>query len=527
MFLNIFALITAISISGVAAYYSIVGLTAIFSGVFIPIIIMGTVLEVGKIVTTVWLHVHWNKVGWVIRYYLSTAVIVLMFITSMGIFGFLSRAHIDATSSVGDNQLIIEQLDQQIAVERQRITDSQRVIAQMDSAINNILNQSSNAKTVENQRGGQIANQANTLRNAQKKERDALNKTIDDTNKRIAEINSQKLKLQQEQAKTEAEVGPIKYIAQLIYGDQINKDLLERAVRWVIIIIVAVFDPLAVCLILAVTMSLTFSRRDDNAQEIRSQDNNTSEGKGQSTATIGESGADSQSNSSNTEPANQVIEVPVDRLVVEYKTIEVEKIVEVPVEVEVIKTITVERPVEVIKEVEVEKVIEVIKEVEKIVEVPIEVIKEVEKIVEVIKEVQVEDHTRMFELAREIDNLLAELKNKDHAIGKLRAQVEILEHPEDFIVNDGVFGKILPGQGTTGQLFVQYSANGLSVYKWNGDSWLVVDKEQNSSYLLDDPVTDGIITTLATGELDWEVLTPREQEALEPLLKDDFKIARR
>ena len=236
MFLNAFALVTAISISGVAAYYSIVGLTAIFSGVLIPIIIMGTVLEVGKIVTTVWLHVNWNRISWAIKYYLSIAVVVLMFVTSMGIFGFLSRAHIDATSGVGDNQLIIEQLDQQIAVERQRIADSQRVIAQMDAAINNILNQSSNARTIENQRGGQIANQANTLRNTQKKERDALNKTIDDTNKRIAEINQQKLKLQQEQAKTEAEVGPIKYIAQLIYGDTVNKDLLERAVRWVIII---------------------------------------------------------------------------------------------------------------------------------------------------------------------------------------------------------------------------------------------------------------------------------------------------
>jgi hypothetical protein len=506
MFLNIFALITAISISGVAAYYSIVGLTAIFSGVFIPIIIMGTVLEVGKIVTTVWLHVHWHKVGWIIRYYLSIAVIVLMFITSMGIFGFLSRAHIDATSGVGDNQLIIEQLDQQINVERQRIIDSQRVIAQMDTAINNILNQSSNARTIENQRGGQVANQANTLRNTQKKERDALNKTIDDTNKRIGEINSQKLKLQQEQAKTEAEVGPIKYIAQLIYGDQINKDLLERAVRWVIIIIVAVFDPLAVCLILAVTMSLTFSRRDKDAQDIRSQDEKESSGESESGTTIGESRADSQGPIR--APAETIIqyvdrevivEKPVDRLIVEYQTIEVEKIIEVPVEVEVIKTITIERPVEV------------------------EVIKEVE--VEVIKEVY--DHVRMFELAKEIDILLGELKNKDHTIGKLRAQVEILEHPEDFVLNDSVYCKSLPMEGTTGQLFVQYSANGLSVYKWNGDSWLVVDKEQNSSYLLDDPVTDGIITTLATGEIDWEVLTPREQEALEPLLKDDFKIARR
>jgi hypothetical protein len=484
---------------------------------------MGTVLEVGKIVTTVWVHSNWNKINWAIKFYLSVAVVVLMFITSMGIFGFLSRAHIDATSSVGDNQLIIEQLDQQITVERQRITDSQRVIAQMDSAINNILSQSSNAKTIENQRGGQIATQANTLRNQQKKERDALNKTIDDTNKRIGEINSQKLKLQQSQAKIESEVGPIKYIAQLIYGDTVNKDLLERAVRWVIIIIVAVFDPLAVCLVLAVTMAINYSKRKQD-EEIRSQNQIVDSTTDTTTETVKSStedgaGADSSttsdSKSETSEP--EVIEKIVDRLVIEYKTIEVEKIVEVEVPVEVFTRVEVEVPVEVEKIVEVE----VIKEVEKIVEV--------EKTVEVIKEVKVEDHERMLELAREIDNLLSELKNKEHTIGKLRAQIEILEHPEDFIVDSAVFGKDIPTHSMkeTGQLFVQLTAYGLVIHKWNGYSWIHVDKEQNSSYLLDDPITDGIITSLAIGELDWESLTSKEQQAIEPLLKDDFKLGRK
>ena len=520
--LNLLALLTAISISGVAAYYSIVGLTAIFSGVFLPIVIMGTVLEFGKIITTVWLHINWDRVGWAIRSYLSIAVVVLMFVTSMGIFGFLSRAHIDATSSVGDNQLIIEQLDQQIAVERQRITDSQRVIAQMDSAINNILNQSSNAKTIENQRGGQIANQANTLRNNQKKERDALNRTIDDTNKRIAEINSQRLKLQQSQAKVESEVGPIKYIAQLIYGDNINKDLLERAVRWVIIIIVAVFDPLAVCLILATTMSLSYKKETEDAQAIRSQvveedirrSKSTEDGSNERTNNQGPelSSVIEQSGISNQQPPTiqyvdrEVIrEIPV----IEYKTIEIEKIVEVEKPIEIFTRVEIEVPIEVEKIVEVEKIIEV------------------EKIVEVIKEVQVEDHSRMLELAREIDNLLGELKNKDHVIGQLKAEIVILENPADFVVNDAVFGKSLPVEGTTGQLFVQNNSNGLTVHKWNGDKWILVDKEQNDSYLLDDPITDGIITSLATGELNWEFLTTREQNAIEPLLKDNFKFARR
>ena len=326
MFLNLIALLTAISISGVAAYYSIVGLTAIFSGVFLPIVIMGSVLEVGKIVTTVWLHTNWERVGWTIRAYLSIAVVVLMFVTSMGIFGFLSRAHIDATSSVGDNQLIIEQLDQQITVERQRITDSQRVIAQMDAAINNILSQSTNAKTIENQRGSQLASQANTLRNNQKKERDALNKTIDDTNKRIGEINNQKLKLQQSQAKTEAEVGPVKYIAQLIYGDTINKDLLERAVRWVIIVIVAVFDPLAVCLILAITMAMKVRKKEQEDGKIsRSQDTNEDSNRTTESKAIGEDDSNSkgivpeQASEVRIEIREVIKEIPV----IEYKTIEV------------------------------------------------------------------------------------------------------------------------------------------------------------------------------------------------------------
>ena len=500
--LNILALITAICISGVAAYYSIVGLTAIFSGVFIPIIIMGTVLEFGKIITTVWLHTHWERVGWIIRGYLMTAVVVLMFITSMGIFGFLSKAHIDATGSVGDNQLIVEQLDQQIAVERQRIADSQRVIAQMDTAINNILNQSSNAKTIESQRGGQIANQASTLRNNQRKERESLNKTIDDTNKRIAEINSQKLILQQSQARVEAEVGPIKYIAQLIYGDSINKDLLERAVRWVIIIIVAVFDPLAVCLILAVTMAISVNKKErehEIRQEVGSKNNEEDSRRTQEETATRDISGDTQGAvpAPIAEPVIQYIdrEVIVEKIievpVVEYKTIEVEKIVEV------------EKPVEIFTRVEVE----------------------VEKIVEVIKEVH--DHDRMFELAREIDNLLGEMKNKDHIIGQLKAEIVILENPDDFVVNDAVFGKTLPIGGTTGQLFVQNSSTGLQVHKWNGDNWIPVDKTQNDSYLLDDPITDGIITSLATGELSWDLLTTREQEAIEPLLKDNFKFARR
>ena len=123
MFLNFIALLTAISISTVAAYYSIYGLTAIFSGVFWPIVIMGGVLEVGKIVTTVWLHTYWRDLKLFLKMYMSLAVVVLMFITSMGIFGFLSRAHIEVTSQAGSGDLLIKQVEQSIAIETKKIED--------------------------------------------------------------------------------------------------------------------------------------------------------------------------------------------------------------------------------------------------------------------------------------------------------------------------------------------------------------------------------------------------------------------
>jgi len=169
MFLNILALLSAVSISGVAAYYSIAGLTAIFSGAVIPIIIMGGVLEFGKIITTVWLHQNWNRVNFIVKWYLALAVLVLMFVTSMGIFGFLSRAHIETTSSVGDNTLLIEQIDQNLGVEQQRIKDNQALIKQMDDAVNGLLNSGASNATKDNNRTATLTAQATKLRDSQKK----------------------------------------------------------------------------------------------------------------------------------------------------------------------------------------------------------------------------------------------------------------------------------------------------------------------------------------------------------------------
>lgn len=249
MLFGIFVLIVALGLSAVAAYYSIVGLVAIFAAAAIPIIVMGSILEVAKITVTIWLHQYWDRCQWMMKTYLTIAVVMLMFITSMGVFGFLSRAHIEQTLSVGSNGVLIADIDRQIAVHERVISDANTVIAQLDQAVQSLID----AQRIRGA-GGSLA-----VREAQKTERDTLAASIAEANAAISVLAEQKLPLLQSQQQLEAEVGPLKYIAALIYGDSPSHDLLENAVRWVIILIVAVFDPLAVMMVLAATESFKWA----------------------------------------------------------------------------------------------------------------------------------------------------------------------------------------------------------------------------------------------------------------------------
>ena len=517
MMLNYIALLTALSISGVAAYYSIYGLTAIFSGVFWPIVIMGSVLEVGKIVSTVWLHTYWHHLKLSLKAYMSLAVVILMFITSMGIFGFLSKAHIEVTSQAGGGDLLIQQVDQNIAIEQQRITDARKVMAQMDDAVAALLKGSGANAERDNNRTANMTTQATKLRDSQKKERESLNASIDTANNRIAELSRQKLKLNQEQLKMEAEVGPIKYIAQLIYDDTASKDMMERAVRWVIIVIVAVFDPLAVAMVLGVTMVMNNRRREHELVE--HEPVRDSEG-------------------------TRDIELPVGVERVLERVVEVEVPVELIREVEVIKEVPVEviREVEVIKEVPVEVLVPdteleqelaealvmledalnkpaKVQYVDRIVEKTVEVIKEVP--VEIIKEVQVTDTTNLNALTRELDNLLQENLRKENQIHALKAELKIKDQESagvaadefDAVVNTSLLGTQLPDSGEIGQLYLNVKTEKL--YKYTGTDWLEVDKQMNSSYTMDEHWQNYKLGQLTRGEAEWDDLTVAEQTALE------------
>ena len=132
-------LLVAIAISGVAAWYSIAGLMAIFSAASISIAVMGSVLEVGKLVTTSWLYQNWRTVPFLLKTYLTIAVVTLMLITSMGIFGYLSKAHIDQTLGNGDNTIQIVELESQISNEQRRIDDAKLVTSQLDAAVQTLI----------------------------------------------------------------------------------------------------------------------------------------------------------------------------------------------------------------------------------------------------------------------------------------------------------------------------------------------------------------------------------------------------
>jgi hypothetical protein len=239
-------LLVALSLSSVAAWYSIIGLTAIFAGAVIPVIIMGGILEIGKITTTVWLRKYWHRAGWLLKLYLVPAVIALALLTSMGIFGFLSKAHMDQGITSGDSQAKLSLYDEKIKTQRDNIELARKALTQMDNQVDQRLSRGDSENSAE---------RAVQIRRQQAGERTKLQKEIGDAQKEIAKLNEERAPIAAENRKIEAEVGPIKYIAALIYGDNADNNTLEAAVRWVIILLVIVFDPLAIALVLAANAS--------------------------------------------------------------------------------------------------------------------------------------------------------------------------------------------------------------------------------------------------------------------------------
>ena len=247
-------LLAALSLSAIAAFYSIAGLAAIFAAAVVPIIVMGSILEISKLVVASWLYRNWDDLPKLLKSYFLIAVVILMCLTSMGIFGFLSKAHLDQGVPTGDVQAKIELIDEKIKSEKEIINESRATLAQLDKQVNETINRTAGDTTT---RG---IDRSVVIRKQQTKERKQLYEAINAAQSEVAKLQQEKTPLSQQARQIEAEVGPIKYIAALIYGDDPDQNVLEKAVRWVIIMIVSVFDPLAVLML--VGYNWTLKRKD-------------------------------------------------------------------------------------------------------------------------------------------------------------------------------------------------------------------------------------------------------------------------
>jgi hypothetical protein len=247
------ALLSGLALSAVAIYYSVAGLTAIFSAAVTPIIIMGVALEVSKIVATVWLKQNWSISPLTVKTYLCIAIAMLMVITSMGIFGFLSKAHSDQNLVSGDVAAKIAVYDEKINIAKENIDANRKALKQLDEAVDQVMGRSNDQKGAE---------KSVNIRRSQQKERARLQEEIQALQVSISQLNEDRAPIAAEVRKVEAEVGPIKYIAAFVYGST-DETILERAVTWVIILIIVVFDPLALILLIASQISFEMFRGRD------------------------------------------------------------------------------------------------------------------------------------------------------------------------------------------------------------------------------------------------------------------------
>ena len=239
----------ALSLSALAAYYAVMGLIAIFAAAVVPIALMGSLLEASKLVVASWLYRNWKEIPTLMKSYFVGALIVLMMLTSMGIFGFLSKAHLDQAIPSGDVQSKLALIDEKIKTEKENINANRKELTQLDAQVDQTI-----ARTTE----ASGTDRAIAIRRGQQKDRVRILNEIGAAQAKIAKYNEERAPIASEVRKVEAEVGPIKYIAALIYGDESATDItmLEKAVRIVTILIVIVFDPLAVLLLIAANWNL-------------------------------------------------------------------------------------------------------------------------------------------------------------------------------------------------------------------------------------------------------------------------------
>ena len=492
MFLTYLMLAVALMLSAVAAFYSIIGLTAIFAAAVWPIVIMGTILEAAKLVVTVWLHEYWRDVKLTMKIYLVPAVFTLMVITSMGIFGFLSKAHLDQVVPTGDVQAQVALIDEKITNERDTIANARTLLGQLDKAVSDISN-SADQEIKLRDGTTQIrssAERALQVRRQQARDRAALTKTIEESQARIVKLQEEKAPFAKDLRKIEAEVGPIKYIAALIYGDNPDANLLEKAVRWVIIILVVVFDPLAIMMLLAATESYRWEReRRLAAMPVASDPVRPPVASDPEPEPVPDAEPEPKP-----DPEPPVLGPKPDS----------------PVEYQVLDDVSEPDYPE-----------------------PVPAVPETDKATLVFNPdlFQNDDDTEEDdERTKEAKRIWKE-QNPGHTLKEQRRLLAIgrINHLpwEDIAIDTPVpgtfgFGTAFPHPAQKGDLFVRTDVLPTRLYKYNGDDWILSDKTLTDTYAHDQRYIDFLIDRISRGEYDPELLTDSERAEIESRLRTDL-----
>jgi hypothetical protein len=510
-------LLVALTLSAIAAWYSILGLTAIFAAAVIPIIIMGGSLEIAKVVTTVWLHRYWDRAGWVLKMYLIPAVIALAFLTSMGIFGFLSKAHSDQELVSGDVGAKVAVYDEKIKTARDNIEANRKALQQMDAQVDQLLGRTTDDVG---------ANRAVQVRRQQRAERTRLQNEIAADQEVIAKLNEEAAPIRAQIRKVEAEVGPIKYIAALIYGDQVQEDTttLEKAVRWVIILIVFVFDPLALSLVIAAQHSYRWL--DDDLRNRKKDDEDEAEEKFKEAFLDSKASVDSEINLEFDEPTEPK------KNSIEDEQKEIEKFLEENFD-EIVNETVYDEALQEIKDEHVniidndesdETVGETVRKT------PVPTDGEADSAL-----VQNEDQTTRDTKSgpavapvirtegvtlQETDGGYVKFEGK----GMSKTALKSLR-PDLFLqVDNGNqpstnFGTQFPKFAKKGDTFVRVDTLPNRVFKFSGEKWIEVSKNNTSSYLYDEEYIRYLVNKIDTGEYDVELLSDDEREQIEEYLR--------